>query len=109
MKRRGSESWVLIECVILPTCLLGLNSSMCSVCLAFIFNKMTFSSGQRPQMNRLLELAGLCMEVLAPFWAPERAGETLLQKSPKNWSDIQKFRQELVLWEASKRDGYQAK
>lgn len=97
MKRRGSDCWILIECVLLLMCLLGSNSSVCSVCLAFMFNKMTFSSGQSPQINRLLELAGLCMEVLAPFWAPERTGETLLQKSPKSWPNIQKFRQELML------------
>lgn len=30
------------------------------------------------------------MEVLASFWAPWKAGETLLQKSLKDWPDIQK-------------------
>ena len=41
-------------------------------------------------INRLLELAGLSMEVLASFWAPRKGGETLLQKSLKDWPDIQK-------------------
>lgn len=42
------------------------------------------------RIKRLLELAGLCMDILAPFWAPRNTGETLLQKSMKGWPDIQK-------------------
>lgn len=43
-----------------------------------------------PRINRLLALGGLCVDVLAPFWATRRAEETLIQNHPKGWRDIQK-------------------